>query len=313
MMDVDLGSRIDEAERVADRPWQFCFILGGGWRRSKQAVDAARCKGADLILAAVAMLQLVSRDAHATPSKIKEICLSAGIMGENLDEGLVWLDAQRLILGLSDCRTPHQRFAAVSPRTHHLRDRVMVDDCRSVGWSMVCSVILNFRLREYGLYCTNSGFGGDRHRWKRFINQDAVRTLVSRCWETENEQRDYAAMTISELWDFAEGGATAIVEPHTTRLAEWISNPTDCAHGLGYLLNNLSQRDCQTARTALSASDSAAVAAAFSAATVDTASGLAKLMSSIGSVGLESWSNKLRSGSRSRFAACICCERRACV
>jgi len=33
MMDNDIGECLDHAENVAERPWQFCFVLGGGWCR----------------------------------------------------------------------------------------------------------------------------------------------------------------------------------------------------------------------------------------------------------------------------------------
>jgi len=33
-----LDHRLDYAEKQADRPWQFCFILGGGWRRATLAL-----------------------------------------------------------------------------------------------------------------------------------------------------------------------------------------------------------------------------------------------------------------------------------
>jgi hypothetical protein len=52
MLDADLSERLDHAESTSDRPWQFCFVLGGGWRRSKQAADSARAANADLILVA---------------------------------------------------------------------------------------------------------------------------------------------------------------------------------------------------------------------------------------------------------------------
>ena len=84
MMNADIGDRLDHAESAADRPWQFCFVLGGGWRRSKQAADSARANNADLILAAVAIRQLASRDARAAPIEIVEVCKRAGI-----DAGIV--------------------------------------------------------------------------------------------------------------------------------------------------------------------------------------------------------------------------------
>src|SRR6185312_5588130 len=113
MMSADLGDRLDHAENTADRPWQFCFVLGGGWRRSAQAADSARAANADLILAAAAMRQLASRDARAVPAEIAEVCKPAGIDDRTVNRGLQWLAKQRLIVGTGDCRTPHQRFASV--------------------------------------------------------------------------------------------------------------------------------------------------------------------------------------------------------
>ncbi|MBE9550184.1 MAG: hypothetical protein IMF09_12325 [Proteobacteria bacterium] len=113
MMNTDIGERLDHAESTSDRPWQFCFVLGGGWRRSKQAADSARAANADLILAAVAIRQLASRDARAVPGEIVEVCARAGIDAGMVDQGLEWLGKQRLIVGVADCRAPHQRFATV--------------------------------------------------------------------------------------------------------------------------------------------------------------------------------------------------------
>lgn len=112
MMDSDIETRLEHAKENADRPWQFCFILGGGWRRAKQAADSARVANSDLVLAAVAMRQLVARDARALPVEIAEICQPAAIDERTIEQALEWLAAQRLIVSNSDCRTPHQRFAA---------------------------------------------------------------------------------------------------------------------------------------------------------------------------------------------------------
>ena len=113
MLDADIGDRIEHAESAADRPWQFCFVLGGGWRRSKQAADSARATNSDIILAAVAMRQLASRDARTVSGEIVEVCKRAGIDAGMVDQGWKWLGKQRLIVGAADCRTPHQRFATV--------------------------------------------------------------------------------------------------------------------------------------------------------------------------------------------------------
>jgi len=123
MMSADLGKRLDHAESTADRPWQFCFVLGGGWRRSKQAADSARAANVDLILAAVAIRQLASRDARAVPGEIAEVCERAGIDVGTADQGLEWLGKQRLIVGAADlrvdaaeCLTFRQHAAALQHR-----------------------------------------------------------------------------------------------------------------------------------------------------------------------------------------------------
>ena len=113
MMDDDLDRRLDQAEEASDLPWQFCFVLGGGWRRARQAADAARAAEADLVLASVAIRQLVSRDARATREEISSIAALGGIAASLVNQGLQWLAAERLMIGIADCRTPHQRFATV--------------------------------------------------------------------------------------------------------------------------------------------------------------------------------------------------------
>ena len=81
--EFDLRQRIEHAEAAADYPWQFCFILGGGWRRAQQSADAARASGADLMLAAIAIHQLVSRDARPSSSEIVALA-TAGDLGGGL-------------------------------------------------------------------------------------------------------------------------------------------------------------------------------------------------------------------------------------
>src|SRR5205823_13961703 len=71
---VPLEQRIDHAATHSDRPWQFCFVLGGGWKRAKEAADAARMSGADLVLAAAGIIQLASRDAPLAPEGLREFC-----------------------------------------------------------------------------------------------------------------------------------------------------------------------------------------------------------------------------------------------
>lgn len=293
MMDADLGERLDHAESAADRPWQFCFVLGGGWRRSKQAADSARAANADLILAAVAMRQLASRDARAVPGEIAEVCERAGIDARTVDQGLEWLGKQRLIVGAADCRTPHQRFASV------VLKRVLegqYKDGREKIAAMIEGVLRDPQFPYAGLRVLihELRFGSGDYSWTRLLGQPGVEAAVARCWAAEGSDRGFAALALSDLWDFADGGATAVVGPHVATLASWISNPSDGAYGFGHILNNLAQQNRDVAEKAVAAADPIAIATAYSNANPDTAYGLADLLRSVAYVKVDDFNTKVR-------------------
>jgi hypothetical protein len=293
MTDVDLGERLEHAESTADRPWQFCFVLGGGWRRSKQAADSARAAKADLVLAAIAMRQLVSRDARAVPGEIAEVCRRAGIDVEAVDQGLDWLRKQRLIVGAMDCRTPHQRFASVV--LHRILEGQDKDGREKVG-TMIEGVLCDPQFPYAGLRILihELRFGSVDYSWRRLLRQPAIEAAVGRCWAAQGSDRGFAALALSDLWDFVEGGATDVVGPHVATLADWISNPNDGAYGFGRILNNLTQQDQDVAERAVAAADPIAIAAAYSNANPDTAYGLADLLRSIAYVKVDDFNAKVR-------------------
>lgn len=293
MMDTDLGERLDHAENAADRPWQFCFVLGGGWRRSKQAADSARAANADLILAAVAIRQMASRDARAMPAEIAEICERVGIDAGAVNQGLEWLGKQRLIVGAADCRTPHQRFASVV-----LKRILEGQEKKGRGKiaTMIEGVLCDPQFPHAGLRVLihELRFASDHNSWTRLLGQSAVEVAVARCWAAEGSDRGFAALALSDLWDFAEGGATTVVGPQVATLANWISNPSDGAYGFGHILNALAQQDRNVAQKAVVAADPVAIARAYANANPDTAYGLADLLSSIASVKVEDFNAKVR-------------------
>ena len=293
ILDEDLSDRLDHAESVANRPWQFCFVLGGGWRRSKQAADSARAAGADLILAAVAMRQLASRDARAVPEEIAVVCQHAGISSAAIDHGLRWLAKHRLIIGATDCRTPHQRFASV------------VLECVMEGQDaagrrtvavMIEGVLSDPQFPYVGLRILmhELRFGTGNYNWKDVLPQAGVDLAVARCWEAEGSDRGFAALALSDLWCFAVGGASAVIGPQTARVASWISKPDDGAYGFGYFLNGLGQEDPALAEMIVAAVDPIAIATACSDAIPDNAYGLASLLRGIARKGNEDFNSKFR-------------------
>ena len=293
MMDTDLSDRLDQAESIADRPWQFCFVLGGGWRRSKQASDSARAANADFVLAAVAIRQLASRDARAVPAEIAAVCERAGIVSKATDYGLQWLRTQRLIVSATDCRTPHQRFSSiVLKRILEGQDK----DGREKIAAIVDGVLRDPQFPYIGLRILVHEllFGSGNYSWKHLVQQTGVEAAIARCWEAEGSDRGFAALALADLWHLADGGATAVVGPHAATLASWISKPEDGAYGFGHLLNSLGQEDQKLAERVVAAADPIAIATACSRATPDSAYGLADLLRSVASTKAEDFNSRFR-------------------
>lgn len=293
MMDEDLNLRIDQAEKSADRPWQFCFILGGGWRRSKQAAEAAHNVGADFALAAVAMRQLASRDAIAGADDIATICETVGIEIETIEHHIKWLEGQRLILGSADCRTPHQRFASV------VLNQILVgqdNEGRQRIGRMIDGVLIDPRYPLAGLRSLlhEIWFGIGDYRWWRLPQRAAIETLASRCWQAEGEDRGSAALALSELWRFLDDGAAVIIDPYTETFSRWISNPDDGAYGFAHLLNGLGNEAKPIAKAIMAGVEPAPVANAYSNVNLETAYGLADLMRTLCSIGGTPWNEKMK-------------------
>lgn len=291
MMDSDLSERLDHAESVSEFPWQFCFVLGGGWRRSKVAADSARAAGNDLILAATAIRQVASRDARATPAEIAQLTAHAGIDQERAARGLQWLEKQRLIISNADCRTPHQRFASVvlsrilegQDKNGRMKVAAMIED-------VLCDT--QFPIAGLRNLLHELRFSGSDYRWTRLLTQTSVMAAVARCWSAAPSDIGFAAAALSDLCDFAEGGARAVMEPNVTTLAKWISKPGEGAYSIGLLLLNLPQENRDIAAKALSAVDPIEIAKAYSHASPTTAYGLAGLLSGIANMEVKDFNYK---------------------
>ena len=292
MGDEDLALRIEQAERDADRPWQFCFILGGGWRRSRHAAEAARGVGADFVLAAVAMRQLASQDAIALPRDIAAILEMGEAPGQDVERHLEWLEHQRLILAFTDCRTPHQRFAAVV-----LNQIILGQDIagrQRIG-RMIDAILTGPRYPLAGLRTVlhEIWFGIGDNRWTQLPDRTAIEKLAKRCWRAKGKDRGFAALALSELWRFPDGSAEIVIDPYVETFSCWISNPPDGALGFARLLNHLSHQAKPTVEAIIRGVKPAPVAQAYSNVTLESAYGLGELMGRLCFLDDGDWKEKM--------------------
>jgi hypothetical protein len=285
-----LERRIEHAESVSDRPWQFCFVLGGGWKRSKEAADAARVAGADLVLAAAGMIQVASRDAPLDPNTLRQFCMQHGMAPDKVAKAIGWLVGQRLVISEHDCRCPHQRFAVVA-LGHILAGQ---DDAgRAVIGGMLQAVVSNsaFPLPGLRILLHEVSFLGEYGRWTRLVSPQSLEPLVARCWTaTSPEDRAFAAFILSDLSRYLPDWPQGILRDRIGDIAQWISRAVSpAAYGLFDLLNSLRQKDEALASAITESVDPVAVANALSAATPETAAHLGEVLKAIGWKRSEGW------------------------
>jgi hypothetical protein len=288
--DESLDQRLDYAEEHADRPWQFCFILGGGWRRAEAAANAARNAEADVTLAAVAIRQLASRDARPGLDEVQAMLLAVGVSVEGTNSALNWLIDERLVLGPSDLRTPHQRFAIV------VLGRILAG--QNEEGRRVVGALLNYALENPGhplaglrLLLRELRWVDHNYRWEYLVQPARLSALVARCWDARTaEERTFAMLILAELSDYMPGWPQSVLSSHLDTLADWFSSPADpSGYSIGHLTNSVRQADEALAIAMVAASDPERVAAAVSTATPSSAYHLAEMTALTSGMRPDAW------------------------
>ncbi|GHC99895.1 hypothetical protein GCM10019060_33000 [Novosphingobium pokkalii] len=288
-------ARLDAAER-AEIPWQFCFILGGGWTRADAAASSARSVRADLVLAAIAARQILTRDERASRSDITSLLaeMQAPIVAEAIDSALDWLIKNRLVLSHEDLRTPHQRFAAVilkqllvlaceatdTDALAALVNRLISDDCRTL-------IGLRNLLQELRLGTRNWRFDG-------LVKRELLDAIIAECWtQAGEEQRNHACLLLSELQCYYDAWVAAIIRDDGQTLSNWIDEAEgESAYGAGFLLGQLSMKDGSLSGRIASKIDLHKLADKLSAVTPDQVFAMSELVSHVSSPTFATWNER---------------------
>ncbi len=289
-----LETRLEHAEKVSDRPWQFCFVLGGGWRRARQSADSARAAGADIALAAAAIRQIASRDERARLQDIHALADNQTLREHLSERAFKWLVEERLLLSFDDLRCPHQRFGSVG-LAHILsgqseEGRAAVGELFARAFESSVFPLAGLRSLLYELR-----FMGDYGQWIRLVAPPRMAALIERCWKAESPERLFSLLIFSDIEDLVPGWPRALLSRHVIELGRWISNPQDSlGYGARHLINVVERPDKALTQEIVDAADPAAVAAAVSAVTPETAYSLGELVAGVGQGASPEWLDVLR-------------------
>ena len=303
--EVSLEDRILQAEQDAKYPWQFCFIVGGGWRRSKLAVTAARSANADVALAGIAIHQLASRDARPNLNQLISLLGVAGLETSEVDDSIRWLIDNRLVIGPHDLRCPHQRFSSVALK--EILEGQDNDDLERTG-SMLRHIIAHVGYPIAGLWILlqELRIGGDFRQGRFLIREASLETLMERCWQATNpEERTFASLVLREIEFYATGWPQTQLQGREHILGRWISDPVEpTGYGLARLLHAVYNKDRAFARAFVEASEPRKVAASVSSVTPNTAYNLGEILGAIRPNSCTSWGRTFLDGlDRSRLIA----------
>jgi hypothetical protein len=239
MMDDALEERIEQAARYATVPWQFCFVLGGGWRRANEAAKTAIALGAALPLAAVAIRQLASRDARCSHANVEQLLTAASVDTSTLNGSIDALVGDRLVLAADDLRCPHQRLAGVLLGSILQRQ----DEAAIASVAAMLNTVLadpSLPLGGLGTLLHELRFTNDG-RWHRLVERAVLEPLMARCWSSSSPNDvTTACFVLTEIASYMRGGSSIVIEGNEPKLVSWIEQAVDpMGHGLARLLNSV--------------------------------------------------------------------------
>lgn len=277
--DITLEDRIAQAEKSATIPWQFCFIVGGGWNRAANEATAAYTARADITLAGIAIHQIASRDARSSLPEIIALLSVAGLTTEEIKSSVQWLINRRLILGTHNLRCPHQRFAVAVLKK-------ILEKQEHSGHQQISLLLQHvttdpsYPLAGLRLLLEELRFFGN---WTFLISETSLEPLIERCWQASTStERAFASLILSEIGGYVEGWPHKHLQHRVDILGHWISNPAEpSGYGLARLLHAIWNKDQAFANSIVEASEPRTVAAAISSATPETSYNLGEILGAL--------------------------------
>jgi hypothetical protein len=272
--------RIDEAAE-SETPWQFMFVLTGGWRRTRPEVQwLEKKRRIDLLLVAIAVRQIVTLDSEVSQEWLKEAARSFDENEEWMLSGLQFLRERRLILGEKRFRCPHARFAAAVlsvlcekpdskdwPRLMALFRAAFVfgpPPLRGVSW-----LLHDLRMTD----------GWSNKIAGALIDKDLLDHLETRSFAAISavDRRD-ALFALTALLDW-HPGICARLASHRKELSKWLTE-ANAEYGAAFadFLNQLGQRDSKLAKNVMDGSNPKRMARSASETSIENAARWGRLL-----------------------------------
>jgi hypothetical protein len=279
-LDTSIEMRIDEAAE-SETPWQFMFVLTGGWRRTRAEVQwLEKKRRIDLLLVAIAVRQIVTLDSEVSQEWLKEAARSFDENEEWMLSGLQFLRERRLILGEKRFRCPHARFAAAVLS-------VLCEKPDSKDWSRLMALFRAafvfgpppLRGVSWLLHDLRMTDGWSNKIAGALIDKDLLDHLETRSFAAISavDRRD-ALFALTALLDW-HPGICARLASHRKELSKWLTE-ANAEYGAAFadFLNQLGQRDSKLAKNVMDGSNPKRMARSASETSIENAARWGRLL-----------------------------------
>ncbi len=238
-----LERRIEDAAK-SDTPWQFAFVLRGGWRQAREHLNALRdFDRADLLLTLIAARHLLSLDVGCSEETIVSDAMVIGRSEEWVRSGIALLYQRGDILPSGPLRCLHGQAAAIVIQAS-LKDRR--EDTFPLIVAVFRSLVANISVPSSGMrWLLEEVLGAEGFRYRAsnqegFFQPSHLNALLGRMLRSsEPTTRREAAFLLSRLLWYRELQVDRLLNEAST-LALWIESATgENAYAIGDLLNSL--------------------------------------------------------------------------
>ncbi len=244
-LDTSIEHRINEAAK-AETPWQFNFILRGGWQRARDEIDVLRdLDRADLLLIPIAVRQILYLDSAVPIDWIDHCARTLGRDSDWVSKSYEVLQKRQVILPGGPLRCPHIRFASVALKCFFKSSKD--PEYRSVV-RLISEILCEEEVPLLGIsWLLNDLRFADALRFQRehvIVTETIWQKLVTRCLNvTDSIERRNAAFALDALAQWVQDGYKRLAS-HLNVIVRWIEQAEDkSAYGIANLINNLYNAD----------------------------------------------------------------------
>ncbi|WP_429145720.1 hypothetical protein [Anaerotaenia torta] len=245
-MDSPIERRLEGAEKAAT-PWQFNYILRGGWQTMKEQYQTI-CSHHDcgLLAAAIAVFQIVQLD-NCVNYRWLCNCLRRVDSSLAWDDGdLQYLVSQKIVLSVDDVRIVHMESAKVII-AQFLQDAST--EKKKMLYTAIETSFVEKEIMPLGLVWLCNGLLGYTFAYRHeetFINEKMISSALECLKDVETSHaRAGIAFFMEKVFTVRyEKNGQWYLDKHETLLLDWIAHAdSETAYAYSHLINTLFNTD----------------------------------------------------------------------